>query len=265
MSLKRSNSNNLLNSKKKIKPGTLVPPTASISSTLYNESELLKLVPNNTNEAINHLLSLFPSNQQLNVPPIIYLHQLYNFTNLNRTQIDRDIIELKLENKIKVFKFDAKSDQTCICYTESLINYFKSLSNLNDIVTIVIDKFYKRATEASIKKEELLLKCRFNESTITKLIQNGFLTIKDEKEYWHSIPNIVLFIKLLQEGRKLITFLLSKKKYREISMNEIKDRNLKKLRILGILYHFYDLIGSDIVDRVDSPLGGLVIRLNRDE
>jgi hypothetical protein len=265
MSLKRSCSNNLLNSKKKLKQGALVPPTASITSSLNNESELLKVVPNNTNEAINHLLSLFPSNQQLNVPSIIYLHQLYNFTNLNRTQIDRDIIQLKLENKIKVFKFDAKSDQICICYTETLVNYFKSLSNLNDIVTIVIDKFYKGTTEASIKKDELLHKCKLTDSTITKLIQNVNLKIKDEKEYWHSIPNIGLFIKLIQEGRKLITFLLSKKKYREISMNEIKDRNLKKLRLLGILYHFYDLIGSDIVDRVDSPLGGLVIRLNRGE
>ncbi len=45
-------------------------------------------------------------------------------------------------------------------------------------------------------------------------------------------------------------------------MNEIKDRNLKKLRLHGILYHFYDLIGSDIVHCVDSSLGGLVIRLN---
>ena len=267
MSAKRSYSSDLSNARKRIKQGNAITPTASISLT---ESELLKFIPNNTNDAINHLFGLFPSNQQLNLPPFIYLHQLYNFSNLNRTQIDKDIIQLKQENKIKVFKFETKSEYACLCYTDSLVNYFKSLlnsneeSNYNEILPIVIDKFYKRPTEVSIRKNELLNECKLKDSVITKLIQNGFLTIKDENEYWHSVPNIVLFIKLIHEARKLITFIISKKKYKEITINELKDRNFKKLRILGILYHCYDLIGSDIVQRVESPMS-LTIRLNRDE
>jgi serine/threonine-protein kinase 19 len=276
MSLKRSTSSDPYKSgnKKKFKKLTqkIIAPTCSITSTNedeINELDLLKISPKNTQEAIDYLYSLFPSNQQINMPPIIYQHQLYNF-NLNRTQVDRDINQLKQENKIKLFKFDAKSEQICICNSDSLVNYFKTLSKANqqpeynDLVKLVIDRFYSKPSEMQINKTELQNKFKINDSGITKLIHNGFLTIKDAETYWLSIPNIGIFTKLIQDARRLLAFIIGKKKFKEMTLSELKQRNLKKLKLLGILYHCYDVIGSDIFSKVESPMG-FVMRLNNDE
>ena len=260
MSLKRCHSKEMISNKKKPK---IISETAPITID-KNETELLKFIPKNTKEGLDHLISLFPSRKQIVLPPIIFLHQLYIFKNINRTQIDRDINELKQENKIKLFKLDSKSDQVCICYTDDLVSYYKSFTDIQfiEIANLAIEKFYTRSTGLSISKSELLNNCKLKDQQITKLIQNGFLTIKSENEYWHAIPNVVVLIKIMQDARKLITLIMSKKKFKEITLNELKERNLKKLRLLGVLYHSYDLIGSDIVERVESPID-LVIRLKQ--
>ncbi|GBM65593.1 hypothetical protein AVEN_215900-1 [Araneus ventricosus] len=61
-------------------------------------------------------------------------------------------------------------------------------------------------------------------------------------------------------GRRAILQHVRRTKYKEILQNELEQRKLPKKALLGVLYHIYDIIGSDAVAPVETS-SGIVLRL----
>ena len=81
----------------------------------------------------------------------------------------------------------------------------------------------------------------------SELIQQGVLTGRDVGCYWLSIPYVGEFVKALAYGRRTTLQHIKRTKYKEILQFELKQRKLPPKARLGILYHIYDIIGSDLV------------------
>jgi len=213
--------------------------------------------------AIDHLLSLFPK-EQLKLPPIIYSHQIYSLVK-NRTKVDQVIRQLREQNKIKSFKIDTKTEDTLLCYTQNLIDYIKALyinegqtKAIKDLIQKFAEEIISKPSELSYSKSELMIDHNFKDSDISLLIKYGLLTIKDASNWWISIPNIGTFRRLTIEGRSILKLIIRKKKFHEININELVERDLKKCKTLGIMYHCHDIIGNESVQKIDSPMGFLM-------
>lgn len=54
--------------------------------------------------------------------------------------------------------------------------------------------------------------------------------------------------------------ILKKKKYNELAISELYRRSNKKINQIGIMYLVADLLGTESVSKVNSPIG-FIIRL----
>ena len=71
------------------------------------------------------------------------------------------------------------------------------------------------------------------------------------------------------DARKSVIDILKRQKYKELNvmhffdyLNVTRNKNFKNVNKLGTAYVLCDLIGNEVVTRVDSPIG-LTIRLNQ--
>lgn len=81
----------------------------------------------------------------------------------------------------------------------------------------------------------------------SELIQQGVLAARDVGCYWLSIPSVGEFIKTLVYGRRLTLQHIKRTKYKELLQSELQQRKLPPKAQLSMLYHIYDIIGSDLV------------------
>jgi Serine-threonine protein kinase 19 len=105
----------------------------------------------------------------------------------------------------------------------------------------------------SIDKNQLENEHQITSNGIHLLIQIGLLLPKDIDQYWFSIPNLTLFIVCLDKGRHALRQILSRRTYRELSMDEFRLCETTKTCRLGFDYHIYDLIGANLVHLIDTP------------
>jgi hypothetical protein len=62
----------------------------------------------------------------------------------------------------------------------------------------------------------------------------------------------------LIEARKAIINILKKKKFNELPIEELYRRNNKKVCQIGIMFLVADLLGTESVRKVDSPMGFII-------
>ena len=229
-----------------------------------------------TSPALDYLKSIFPADV-FDLPPIMYKHQMYSMLP-NKTKVDRELEDLRNSNKIRLFKADANHDDILICYTsdfrfhleKNLFNFekanIKQIKNnyteaaFKRLINLFMNDILESVKELSITQNVLKNSHNLNETDITILIQAGLLTIKDSKSWWFAIPFVGNFRRTLIEARKSIVFLLRKKKFNEVVVNELYKRNMKKLNQIGIPYLCCDLLGSETVKKIESSMG-FVIKL----
>lgn len=234
------------------------------NENLDDRNDLKSVV--DTKTAIDYLLKFFPK-QGLSLPPVIYVHQIYSLIK-NRTKVDLDLDELRQSNEIKLFKFDCRSEDTILCKSDIFIDYIEKLylaqnDGKKDNLIIIrkfVDTFLRKSTELYINKRDLV-SYKFSDSNISVLIQHGLLNIKDSSSWWFSIPNIGSFRRITLDARQIIDSIIRKKRYNELNVDELRARNINKLKIFGLFFHCYDLIGKDAVIRIDSPMG-FILKLN---
>ncbi|CAF4623913.1 unnamed protein product, partial [Rotaria magnacalcarata] len=78
-----------------------------------------------------------------------------------------------------------------------------------------------------------------NTNDIHLLIQLGLLLPKQIDQYWFSIPNLASFVTCIENGRRTLIQILSRRTYREIPMNEFRLRDTKTKCLLGFDYHIH--------------------------
>ena len=228
-----------------------------------------------TNDAIDYMRSLFKEETFNNLPPIIYLNQVYSLFK-NRTEVDRDIESMRLKNEIRLFKADSKeflSEDLFICYTRDLKSYVQNLADptgsnraeneqrFQHLKDKFVNRILNETFEITISREKLMKTFGIFESDLTSLVQMGLFAIKDSNDLWFSVPNIGKFRRSSVEARRKIVNLIRNKRYKEISVEELIKRNHKDLNDIGLPYLYFDLVGSDIVKKVDSPLDAVIIQL----
>lgn len=231
---------------------------------------------NDIKGALTYFKSIF-LRSHYKLPPIIYQHQIYSLVK-NRTSVDREIEYLKNSNKIRLFRCDSNTDDIAIVYIsdfkqhldEHLFEFEKE--NIKQIVTNskiteseykkFINKFYdeilNEVKDQSISQCDLKKIYHLSEKEITILVQTGLLTIKDPSSWWFAIPFVGNFRRDLIECRRNIVNVLRKKKFNEITIEELYKRSSKKISKIGVLYIVTDLLGSEVVRKIDSPMGFVV-------
>lgn len=222
---------------------------------------------------LEYFKSIFPKELFEDLPPIIHLHQLYSLIK-NKTQVDRDVDSLRSENRIILFKFDSNQEsETLICFSEDYNEYIKNQPVLNsknkNLVELFLTKILINETsQLSISKSSLLIDYRVTDSDISALVQVGLLSIKDPSNFYFSIPGLGKFRRILLESRKSLLDQLRRQKYKEINLRMFfnslliqKNKSFRNINRMGAIYVICDLIGSEEVRKIDSPMG-IVIKLN---
>ncbi|KAF8778213.1 serine/threonine-protein kinase 19-like [Argiope bruennichi] len=217
-------------------------------------------VPTDTKSALAHIASIFPTEKFTNrLPAIVMRHQIYAFIKC-RTDVDKELNELRKKGEVRLFKLGEKDDQIGVVYSKDYKDYVDRVCRnslkvdnfLRNVLAVCPDISYSN----SVLKQEFGL----HEDDIIELIQQGVLTCRDVGCYWLSIPRVGEFMKTFLYGRRAILQHVRRTKYKEILQNELEQRKLPKKALLGVLYHIYDIIGSDAVTPVETS-SGIVLRL----
>ncbi|XP_015922403.1 inactive serine/threonine-protein kinase 19 [Parasteatoda tepidariorum] len=226
----------------------------------YGESNSVKDVPTNTDSALQFLASIFPVDKfERRLPPIVMRHQIYAFVK-SRTEVDKHLNELRKKNEIRLFKIGQNDDdQIAVVYLKDYKEHVEKCCSNNEAVANFMNVVYD-CPDISFSRNVLLKDYFLREENITELIQQGVLCARDVGSYWLSIPRVGEFVKTFLYGRRATLQYVRRTKYKEILQSELVQRKLPRKCLLGILYHVYDIIGNELVTRIESPTGA-VLRL----
>jgi serine/threonine kinase 19 len=98
----------------------------------------------------------------------------------------------------------------------------------------------------------------FSTRTLLKL---GMFTLKDEREWWFSLPVCGKFTMQILEGRKEILKILKRKKFKEMLLKNLMKFKLKS-STLPISFHIRDLSATSSIKITQTTSGSLISILN---
>jgi hypothetical protein len=90
------------------------------------------------------------------------------------------------------------------------------------------------------------------------LIQEGWMTRKDESSFWLCVPNFGRFLYSLKKGRSHIISSLKRAKFNEMMMSEMLQTKKIARCELNVPFVLKDLIGSSTITKTMLPAGALV-------
>lgn len=213
----------------------------------------------NTPAALLHISSLFPVDRfQNRLPPIIMRHQIYALVKC-RTEVDKCLNEMRKKGEIRLFKLGQNDDEVAVVYMKDYKEHVERCCTSNTTVGTFLN-IVAQCPDISFSRNVLLNVYGMKEENISELIQQGVMTARDVGCYWLSIPNVGEFVKTFLYGRRATLQYIRRTKYKELLQSELEKRKLPRKAQLSILYHIYDIIGSDSVMCVDTSTG-VVLRL----
>lgn len=206
-------------------------------------------------EALKYLQDLFPASKFNNkLPPLFFHHQLYGVLK-NRTLVDKEIDKMRESCDLKLFKLSSNPREVCLAFTEDYVshatNHLKNFELPQPLIDNFIDNVVRRVPDMSVTKAQFA-DLGINESEIRLLIGFSVLSVRDVGSWWLTVPNSGLFLTSLEKGRKILTNLIRKTKFKEILLSDLGQRPFHKSATLGLMYHLYDLIGADVVECIPT-------------
>lgn len=227
--------------------------------------------------ALNYFKANFPPQFEQDLPPIIHLHQIYSLIS-SRTRVDREIDNLRAKKLIILFKFDSSvnnQSETLVCFFADYKDYVMRRDTISSTSNkSLVDMYLNRilvdeAThQLSIEKSHLIFKYKLDEKQISTLVQSGLLALKSATHFWFSIPGFGKFRRQLLESRKSLLDLVRRQSYKEMNVRHFydylhisKNKNFKNVNRIGANYLICDLIGNEVLVKIDSPIG-LTIKIN---
>ncbi|XP_074598776.1 winged helix repair factor 1-like [Brevipalpus obovatus] len=193
-------------------------------------------------------------------PDIMLKHQCYPLMK-NKTKVDIDLNRLCDEGVVRCFRLGTtiRDHETAVVFMDDYINYIRSLhkEHLN-LINKFINEVLKKNSALSYTNDQLKEDYKLSEDEIKQLVHFGILAIHRTVGTWLlSIPNCGSFYKTFLAGRKSLLNLLKRARYNEMSRTELLSRKPPKDMKLSVAYHVLDIIGSDLVQSIDSPVGPL--------
>lgn len=209
---------------------------------------------------LEYLRDCFPFQKfQLRLPPIIVKHQIYCFVD-DRDLVDQVLSSLMANGEIVqmncshltliIFTKDYKSQviqhMTELRVNEDLISEFLSLINTIASAGGVIDH------------QRILQSSKISNEDIKYLIQEGLLQMCDVSSYECALPHVSVFLRCFSFGRNAVLTMVKRSKNQQILEEDLTSRKLPKLARLGIVFHIRDIIGAELVERVNTAYGQLL-------
>eukprot|EP01080_Neovahlkampfia_damariscottae_P012514 gene12514-6262_t len=199
--------------------------------------------------------------QKINFPAVVPKYILSDVLDKN-LKIEKELDVLLKENKIRQFKVElyGKEDLAFIFY-DDYIDYIKDiferkLKERKDLFLKFENEILRKYFDVSIKVIELknLLK---NENEMNTLMKLGLFTLKNENEWWFSIPVAGKFTIQILEGRKEIIKIINRKKFKEILLKHLIKIGLKKSS-LPIPFHIRDMLAVGLIKILQTTSGKLI-------
>ncbi|KAL5018208.1 hypothetical protein ScPMuIL_003930 [Solemya velum] len=259
MNRKRNSIPTVYKHKKRICMG---PNSVLEANDFPDDKELAVHAMTDTKAALLYLQKQFPMDKfELQIPPIILKHQIYSIVK-NKTIVDKQINDLRLEGEIRVFKLGNNSGEFGIVFFDDYKRHVLQSMVEFSISRSITEKFMKNMltnyNEVSVDKKTLMTDFDFKDEEITQLLRASVLTVRDVGSWWTAIPNAGIFMKSFLRGRKAVLTMIRKCKYREILQSELEQRKWPKIARLGLLYHIHDIIGAELVQCIQTSSGQLL-------
>ncbi|XP_072021535.1 inactive serine/threonine-protein kinase 19-like [Amphiura filiformis] len=214
-------------------------------------------IPNDTKASLLLLRSLFNTKVfEDRVPAIIFKHQVYSIVN-NKTLVDQQISEMRETKEIKLFRLGKEADEFCIVFTDNYKDHLRKQFTNSDIIAKFIDTVVMETTDVSLNKTKMV-EFGFSDKDITHLLRGGALNVRDVGSWWLAVPGAGLFIKNLVKGRESLVRTIRKSKYKEMLQSELEARKLQAVKKLSMQYHMHDIIGAELVTKIQTTSGTLL-------
>lgn len=209
------------------------------------------------------------------VPPFALKTQLYSVLQ-DRTLVDRQLDEMRLKNKLRVFQLPTGGDDYAIMlstdYAVALQTCAQRLASKGALVH-VFDWFRDRVLPACcdvmVTHTEIMMLLRgrgaqavaVSDAHLSLLLHEGFLVRHSHgsEGYLFSMPGGGPAVRSIREGRAEIVQALQRRQYTEIPERDLEKRKLQR-SLLGVRFHVRDMLGSGALLRLQTTVGP-VLRL----
>ena len=247
-------------------------------------------VPSDTLAAVMMLRNKFPPS----VPmcPLALKTHIYSVVN-DRTAVDRQLEELNRNNKVQIIKLATNRNDYGVALWEDyaaavracgedrrasaagpgpgeesdgekLFDWFLSSLVARISHCYVSDLQMERELRAFLASVEGADPNAYD-AHITLLIRSGLLTRRTSVHggYWISVPNVGVFVKSLNAGRKRLLGIVRRRKRSEMLQWDLEKVKLPKKTTLGTPFHLRDALGSGVFEQVETTCGPLLRLANK--
>lgn len=219
-----------------------------------------------THVAILTLRSQWPGEATLQLPqtpPIVLRCQIHALV-ADPTIIDHELDNLLSDNTIRHIRLPSMSssinnDKRRDAYI--LTSDFNA--NDNSILRTLFTSVFHTCRDALVDIRDLthIYSRDTNvDIALNELVREGFLIMIDETTYGFTVPGMAKFTQNRTEGEKQILRLLKSAPYREMPLDNLEMRTLKKT-IFTSQWHVRDVVGSGIANTVTTTIG-IIVRLS---
>ncbi|XP_071496385.1 inactive serine/threonine-protein kinase 19-like [Diadema antillarum] len=218
-------------------------------------------LPSETKASLIYLKSLFNVHHfEERVPPIFLKHQLYSIIHC-KTQVDKEVDELREKKEIKLFRFGKDVDEFCIVFVDDYCDHVRKIASglsLSPVIERFLSEIIKKLNNITFTRQTLCDVHGFKDQEIGQLVNAGLLTARDVGSWWLSIPGAGVFMKNFSKGREAVLRAIRKSRYREILQKELEGRKLQAVKKLGMMYLIHDIIGAELVRTIKTTSGTLL-------
>ncbi|BDA45346.1 Serine/threonine-protein kinase 19 [Coccomyxa sp. Obi] len=221
-------------------------------------------LPNDTLAAVLALRAQFPSGWSRDVPPLVLKSQIYSIVK-DRTIVDRQLDELRLQNKLRLFKLLTLHDGYAYLPTDDYQGIIARITQLQqekgtaENVLAALQWYQQRVlpscTGIDISHADLIWHLsrddrgseaheRVTEAHISLLLHVGLLTRHSVPDrFLFAVPNAGPIVKGIIAGRKELLGMLTRRRHPEMFVKELEKKKLNSSP-LGMRWHIRDLVGS---------------------
>jgi len=166
------------------------------------------------------------------MPPILLKTQIYSYVT-NRTEVDRELNQLKINGKILLFKVINQSDEYAILFMDDYLKVLEKAKAKYDNENNFPEFFECFLTIVKQSTDILIETSKLNEllgetgaKNLPLLVRSGLLFRRDKSSFWFGIPGSGRIFSDLADARAEICSIIKRKtRFSEISEQELLKKD----------------------------------------
>ena len=224
---------------------------------IQHEEELLfQDLPNSIENDTFSMILYLKDRLDSRFPPLVFLHQIYALLK-HRTQVDNEIELLKRERRILKFRLAHSLNSVAVMFIEDYEKYLiEMIHDQHEIFRKFHDYLKSRDVGAMIDTKSMLQDMQVKDEELTLLVNEGFLTIRDEMSFWLGVPNVGILMSQLMKAKDELVRYLKRRPFLEILERDIISKKFKHI-IIDLRYVLLYMEGIGLLEARSSPSGVL--------